>query len=268
MIWRPVGPIDSGTVPGSSGSSPSMAFRARARRSRLPERFARATTWVRSATGCRRGCALASCSSSRLTGPSNRRVWDPPSAIIPGMIAVPLDDQSRVLLDVVDRLEREGIEYMISGSIALSAYVRPRMTRDIDVVVDVGPHQVDALLRAFHGDYYLDAEAAGRAVAEHRLVNAVHESTLVKVDLVIRKEGPFRTAEFDRRVTVTVHGREMRLVSPEDLLLSKLLWGADSGSAVQFDDARQLAALKLDWRYVERWATALELVDAVERLRR
>lgn len=32
------------------------------------------------------------------------------------MIAVPLDDQSRVLLDVVERLEGQGIEYMISGS--------------------------------------------------------------------------------------------------------------------------------------------------------
>ena len=111
----------------------------------------------------------------------------------------PLDDQSRVLLDAVERLERERIEYMISGSIALSAYVRPRMTRDIDIVVDVGTRQVDALLRAFRGDYYLDDEAARRAVAERRLVNAVHESTLVKVDLVIRKDSPFRRAEFDRR---------------------------------------------------------------------
>lgn len=184
------------------------------------------------------------------------------------MIAVPLDDQSRVLLDVVGRLEREGIEYMISGSIALSAYVRPRMTRDIDVVVDVGANQVDALLRAFGEDYYLDAQAVRRAVAERRLVNAVHESTLVKVDLVIRKDGSFRKTEFDRRGTVTVHGREMRLVSPEDLLLSKLLWGAESGSAVQFDDARQLAELPLDWPYVERWAGALGLVDEIERLRR
>lgn len=184
------------------------------------------------------------------------------------MIAVPLDDQSRVLLDVVERLEREGIEYMISGSIALSAYVRPRMTRDIDVVVDVETNQVDTLLRAFRDDYYLDAEAAARAVAERRLVNAVHESTLVKVDLVIRKDGPFRTAEFDRRSRVTVHGREMRVVTPEDLLLSKLMWGAESRSNVQFDDAKQLTKLDLDWPYVNRWAAVLGLTESVERSRR
>ena len=60
----------------------------------------------------------------------------------------------------------------------------------------------------------------------------------------------------------------MRLVSPEDLLLSKLLWGAESGSAVQFDDAKQLAGLKLDWPYIERWAAALNLTDVIERLPR
>ncbi|MDP3717772.1 MAG: nucleotidyl transferase AbiEii/AbiGii toxin family protein [Acidobacteriota bacterium] len=183
------------------------------------------------------------------------------------MAPPPLDDQSRVLLDVVQRLDREGIPYMLSGSVALSAYVRPRMTRDIDLVIDVQPGQSDLLARAFRDGYYLDDEAARRAVAERRLVNAVHEETLVKVDLVIRKDEPFRKAEFDRRGTVSVHGRDVRIVSPEDLLLSKLIWGAESGSAVQISDARQLAALTLDWSYVDRWAAMLYLAEALRGVR-
>lgn len=183
------------------------------------------------------------------------------------MAQPPVDDQSRVLLDVVQRLDREAIAYMLSGSVALSAYVRPRMTRDIDIVIDVQPAQLDSLLRAFRDGYYLDDEAARRAVAERRLVNAVHEETLVKVDLVIRKDEPFRQAEFDRRQTVSVHGQAVRIVSREDLLLSKLLWGAELGSAVQVNDARQLAGLALDWPYVDRWAEVLNLVETVRGVR-
>lgn len=183
------------------------------------------------------------------------------------MAAPLLDDQSRVLVDVVDRLEREHLEYMISGSIALSAYVRPRMTRDIDVVVAVNRGQADVLLRAFRGDYYLDADATTRAVTERRLVNAVHDETLVKVDLIIRKDHPFRTAEFGRRRQITVHGRVMWVVTPEDLLLSKLLWAAESASTVQQDDARLLARTDMDWPYIESWAGRLGLTEAVERLR-
>jgi hypothetical protein len=183
------------------------------------------------------------------------------------MAPSPLDDQSRVLLDVVQRLDREAIAYMLSGSVALSAYVRPRMTRDIDIVIDVQPARLGSLVQAFRDGYYLDDEAARRAVAERRLVNAVHEETLVKVDLVIRKDDPFRQAEFNRRQIVSVHGRDVRIVSREDLLLSKLLWGAESGSAVQVSDAKQLAGLRLDWPYVERWAEVLNLVEAVRGLR-
>ena len=36
-----------------------------------------------------------------------------------------------VLQDVVARLEGAGIAYMLTGSIALSYYAQPRMTRDI-----------------------------------------------------------------------------------------------------------------------------------------
>ena len=72
--------------------------------------------------------------------------------------------------------------------------------------------------------------------------NAVHEETLVKVDLVIRKDEPFRRAEFDRRQTVSVHGCDVRIVSREDLLLSKLLWGAESGSDVQIQRCQAAGA--------------------------
>ena len=39
-----------------------------------------------------------------------------------------------VLKDVCSRLEREGIGYMLTGSMAMNYYAQPRMTRDIDIV--------------------------------------------------------------------------------------------------------------------------------------
>src|SRR5258708_36986651 len=38
-----------------------------------------------------------------------------------------------VLQDALARLERGGVAYMLTGSLALSYYAEPRMTRDIDV---------------------------------------------------------------------------------------------------------------------------------------
>lgn len=43
-----------------------------------------------------------------------------------------------LLKEIVEALEKN-IPYMISGSFALSAYTIPRMTRDIDIVIELEP---------------------------------------------------------------------------------------------------------------------------------
>lgn len=40
-----------------------------------------------------------------------------------------------VLQDISRRLALAGIPYMITGAMAMSLYARPRMTRDIDIVI-------------------------------------------------------------------------------------------------------------------------------------
>jgi hypothetical protein len=51
-----------------------------------------------------------------------------------------------VVRDLAHRFAQGRIKYMLTGSVAMSYYAQPRMTRDIDVVVvlkppDVDPHQ-------------------------------------------------------------------------------------------------------------------------------
>ena len=43
-------------------------------------------------------------------------------------------EEIQVLKDVAGRLDRAGIPYMLSGSMAMHFYAAPRMTRDIDLV--------------------------------------------------------------------------------------------------------------------------------------
>jgi hypothetical protein len=48
-----------------------------------------------------------------------------------------VETQLDVLFRVVDRLDAAAIPYMISGSMALNFYAEPRMTRDVDIVVEL-----------------------------------------------------------------------------------------------------------------------------------
>jgi len=53
--------------------------------------------------------------------------------------------QTELLRDVVALLNKAGIPYMVVGSYASSFYGEPRMTRDIDIVVDPAEDALRAL---------------------------------------------------------------------------------------------------------------------------
>jgi len=181
-----------------------------------------------------------------------------------------MDDQLDLLRLVVGRFDRLGIPYMLSGSLALAYYAEPRMTRDIDLVVELTPASANELVQAFEPDFYCDAEAVRRAVEGRRLVNLIHQASAQKVDLVVRKDTPYRREEFARRRQVAIDDFQVWIVSPEDLALSKLVWAKDGGSDMQRRDVSVLLVSRpdLDWPYLTRWAADLGVETDLEACRR
>jgi Nucleotidyl transferase AbiEii toxin, Type IV TA system len=162
-----------------------------------------------------------------------------------------------VLGIVSDRLDGLTIPFMLTGSFALAYYATPRMTRDLDIVVAMGDADVDRLVTALSPDFYVDAEMARVAVRSERLFNLLHLESGIKVDLIVRKSSEYRQVEFARRRAVAFATLRTWIVSPEDLILSKLVWARDSGSEMQLRDVRQLLATKVDIAYIRLWAPGL-----------
>jgi hypothetical protein len=180
-----------------------------------------------------------------------------------------MPDLLDVLRTVTMRLDRAGVPYMVSGSIALGYYAQPRMTRDIDLVVELDQAGVKKVVAAFAADFYCDEDAVTRAVETRRLVNLVHLESAYKIDLIVRKDSEYRLVEFQRRRRLSLGGVNVWLVSPEDLLLSKLAWAREGGSDLQMRDAAALAASvpNLDWTYLSRWASTLDVSRELEALK-
>ena len=92
---------------------------------------------------------------------------------------------------------------------------------------------------------------------------------IVKADFIVRKDSAYRRTEFDRRREIDIDGEPVVLVSPEDLILSKLHWGKDSGSELQRRDVEQLlqSVEDLDENYLKEWASELGVLPLLEQLR-
>ncbi|MGH8720814.1 MAG: hypothetical protein ACREU4_02440 [Burkholderiales bacterium] len=138
-----------------------------------------------------------------------------------------------VLQDAIARLEGAGIAYMLTGSVALSYYAEPRMTRDVDLVVELADRDPRSIVALFAPDYYVSEADAGRAISARTMFNVLHLGKLVKLDLIVRKDTAYRRREFGRRKRVPMPGFEAWIVSREDLILSKLAWAKESGSGLR-----------------------------------
>ncbi|HEX9673933.1 MAG TPA: hypothetical protein VGA12_10895 [Burkholderiales bacterium] len=170
-----------------------------------------------------------------------------------------------VLQDAVMRLERAGIPYMLTGSIALSYYAQPRMTRDIDLVVELSGRDAKSVAALFSPDYYVAEADIGRAMATQGMFNVLHLEKVVKLDLIVRKDSAYRIHEFGRRQRIRLPGFEAWIASREDLILSKLVWAKDASSEVQLRDVRALLAGGADRTYLQRWAAELSVAELLKR---
>lgn len=169
-----------------------------------------------------------------------------------------------VLQDIAGRFERAGIAYMLTGSVALSYYAEPRMTRDIDLVVELGGRDSAQLAGMFAPDYYVSEADVGQALRQHGMFNVLHLRKVVKIDLIVRKDDEYRKNEFSRRQKVRLGGLDAWIVSKEDLILSKLAWAKPSMSQLQLGDVRKLLATGADTAYLRRWAPGLSVAELLE----
>ena len=175
-----------------------------------------------------------------------------------------MTDELYVLRDVTSRLERSGIPYMLTGSMAMYYYAVPRMTRDIDLVIEITASDAQRLVELFARDYYIHEEDVRESVRRSSMFNIIHNARIVKVDCIVRKDTSFRKLEFARRERMDANGFTVWIVSKEDLILSKLDWARESHSEVQLRDIRQLLKTGFDRDYLENWIHELDLKAAYE----
>jgi hypothetical protein len=160
---------------------------------------------------------------------------------------------------VANRLNESGFGYMLSGSVALTFYGKPRMTRDIDIVVKLPFSDIDRFIKLFEHDFYIDKDMIKDAILNQSMFNIIHLETVIKVDFIIRKNQEYRILEFSKRKMHKLEGQDIYIVSLEDLIISKLYWAKDSFSEMQIKDIENLINLDFDLRYVKKWCNNLGL---------
>ena len=172
-----------------------------------------------------------------------------------------MNEELEVLKSIVDKLDKAGIPYMISGSMAANYYTVPRMTRDVDIVIELAKTDIDRFVKIFQDKFYVDADVLKTEVNNRGMFNLIHRDYVIKADFILRKPTDFQTSSFTRRNKVLIDNVSMLLISPEDLVVAKLIWAKDSHSELQLKDVANLLRTvpTMDKGYIKEWVKKLNL---------
>lgn len=166
------------------------------------------------------------------------------------------------------------IRYMVTGAVAAVIYGEPRLTRDVDLVVELRPGDAARIAEAFPAaDFYvppaevIEAEVR-RPVQGH--FNLIHHRTALKADWYPVGEDPLHRWAVGRRVAVDVEGETVWVAPIEYVILRKLEWYRDGGSSRHAEDVRAMLRVsggRVDQQVLDQWMRRLDLEGVWQHVR-
>lgn len=164
------------------------------------------------------------------------------------------------------------IPYAITGGYATSIWGRLRATFDIDVIIELPmskEKQFAEAIKTIAKISYLDEGEVKKAIEHRGGFNFIHGDSGIKIDFFVTGDDDFSHAKLKRRMSQRIEDQQVYFLSPEDLILSKLIWCKDSGSELQLDDIESILKLQtsLDWAYLRKWAKIQETYKTLKKLK-
>ena len=164
---------------------------------------------------------------------------------------------ARLFADLARVFTRLSIDWYVFGAQAALLWGRPRMTTDVDVTARLGETGTEGLVAALEQNgFAVRIAATPEFVRQTRVLPLVHESTGLALDVVLA--GPGLEDDFlARAVAVDVDGVNVPVISPEDLVITKIL----AGRAKDIDDIRGVLADRGDRLDLPRVRAVLGLLE-------
>jgi len=180
-------------------------------------------------------------------------------------------NERELLLDCLRRLNRTGVTYYLTGSMARNYWGIPRTTHDLNFVLQMPASAIARIVDEFSGDFYIDEASVRTAYRPPHQFNAIDTRSALKVDFWLPKPEPFDREMLLRRVSIVLFGEPSWIATAEDVILHKLICNRLSSSDRQMGDAAGVVAVQadaLDKEYLRRWADELRVTEELEKLLR
>lgn len=147
----------------------------------------------------------------------------------------------------VEPLEKYGFQYLVTGSVAAMAFGEPRLTNDIDLILEIGTGHIDSLLKAFPETHYylppVEVIQSERVRAQRGHFNIIHLATMLKADIYLAGSDPLHRWAFQHSLRIEIEAIRVAFAPPEYVILRKLEFFREGGSEKHL---RDIAAILME----------------------
>jgi hypothetical protein len=161
------------------------------------------------------------------------------------------------------------IDYVTVGSFAVNAYVEPRSTNDADFVLQLDQLDLGSLVAALGDDFSIDPQMSFESITMTSRYKLTHRRSLFTIELFGLTHDEHDLARFRRRVRGSVGGLPAFILSPEDVVVTKLRWGQRGRRSKDIEDIENMLAVHratLDFDYIRGWARQHGTLALLEQL--
>ena len=154
-------------------------------------------------------------------------------------------------------LSRLHARWYVFGAQAVVLWGRPRLTADIDVTVRMDPEEPERLVRALEArGFSLRIGNTPEFVRRTRVLPFVHATSGMPMDVVLAGPG-LEELFLSRAVPVTIGSLVVPVISPEDLVATKIL----AGRPKDIEDVRGILRERLSTLDLESIRSTLALLE-------
>lgn len=171
-------------------------------------------------------------------------------------------------------LNRLGIRYVVSGSVAAILYGEPRLTHDVDFVVFLQTADILRLHEVFPSpEFYVppaEVIAGEMARPQRGHFNVIHSDTGFKADFYTAGRDDFNAWAFRHSRKMEYHKETVVVAPPEYVIVRKLEYFREGGSDKHLRDIRGMLAVSgelIDQAALNEWIKRQGVAEQWDRVR-
>lgn len=176
--------------------------------------------------------------------------------------------QANLFLIFLDRLNKAKLSYMVTGSAASIIYGEPRMTHDIDLVLELHVENVQNFINLFPSNkFYCPSEETIKTEIARQTnghFNIIHHETGFKADIYLTGQDQLHRWAMMNRNKVNIGQSEIAIAPPEYVIIRKLQYYKEGSSTKHLRDINRMMKISgetIDKHALEQMIKKYDLLD-------